>query len=135
MLYSNKMSGTKDVELGDVKVKLPLKAVEMLYEELKKVIGNGSLSRSNVVVVLLSLMRSVEQYDDVNGVQKKEMILNALNHLISDQIRDPIEAMELKLLVQLTLPTVIDTFVSIDKKELQIKLKKGCSKLFSCCRQ
>jgi hypothetical protein len=40
--------------------------------------------------------------------------------------------MELKLLVQLTLPTVIDTFVSIDRKKVKIKLQKGCIKLLAC---
>jgi hypothetical protein len=129
------MSETKELQVGDAKVKFPTNAAERLYEELKKIIGNRKLNSSNVVVVLLSLMQSVEQYEDVRGVQKKALILDALNHLIDDQISNTQEAMEMKLLVQLTLPTVIDTFVSIDKKELQIKLKKGCNKLFACCSQ
>jgi len=32
--------------------------------------------------------------------------------------------MELKLLVKLTLPTVIDTFISIDKEKIAIKINK-----------
>lgn len=127
------MSETKEIELGDVKVTFPASAAERLYEELKKIVGEGKITRANVVVVLLSLMQVVEKHDDVSGQQKKAIILDALNHLIDDQIDNEQEAMEMKLIVQLTLPSVIDTFVSIDKKEVQIKLKKGCAKLLVCC--
>lgn len=129
------MSKTKELQVGNMKVTFPINAAERLYKELKKVIGNENLTRSSIVVVSMNLMTVVEHYDDVHGVQKKALILNALNHLIDDQINDPQEVMEMKLLVQLTLPTMLDTFISIDKKEMHIKLKKGCGKLLACCNQ
>jgi Tfp pilus assembly protein PilE len=129
------MSETKKLQVEDVKVEFPTNTAKRLYEELKKIIGNGKITHSNVVTVLLSLMQTVEQYDDVHGVQKKALVLDTLNHLIEDQVSGLQEATEMKLFVRLTLPTVIDTFVSIDKKESQIKLKKGCGKLFACCSQ
>ena len=126
------MSETKKLQVENVKVTFPIIAAERLYEELKKVIGNRKLSRSNIVNVVLSLMQVVEHYDNVHGIQKKALILDALHHLIDKQISDSEEAIEMKLVVQTILPTVIDTFVSLDKKELEIKLKKRCGKLFAC---
>jgi len=103
---------------------------ELLYEELKKIVGNGKLTRSNIVVVLLSLMQTVEKYDKMDGPQKKAAVLNVIKHFIDDRIDGKQEAMEMKLLVDLTLPGVIDSFVSLDKKEVQIKVKK----VWSCCK-
>lgn len=118
----------------DVKISIPLTGTERLYDEVKKIIGNQKLNRSNIVVILLSLMQSVENYKNLTGVQKKTLILDTLNNVINDII-DEQEAMELKLLVQLTLPSVIDTFISIDKKKIAIKIKKGCKSIFSCCKE
>lgn len=119
----------------NVQKSLPLTGTERLYGEVKKIIGNQKLNRSNIVVILLSLMQSVENYKNLTGLQKKTLILDTLNNVINDIIDDEQEAMELKLLVQLTLPSVIDTFISIDKKKIAIKIKKGCKSIFSCCTE
>lgn len=124
---------TNELKVTDVPITFPANAAERLYEEIKNILGRGKITSANMVAVLLSLMQIVENYSDVKGVQKKAIILDALTHIIDDQIDDTQEAMNLKLLVQMTLPSVIDTFVSLDKKEISIKLKKTCSKLFGCC--
>ena len=124
---------TNTVKISDVRITYPLNASVRLYEDLKVIIGTGKISAANMVSVLISLMQLVETYDDVKGMQKKAVILDALRHIIDDQIEDAQEAANLKLLVQMTLPSVIDTFVSLDKKEMTIKLKKSCGKLFGCC--
>jgi hypothetical protein len=112
----------------------PTEALERLHEELKKIIEKSSINRSNIITIVISLMQIVEKYQDVSGVQKKAIILKSLELVINDQISDEEEAKALNLLVEVTLPTLIDTVVSIDKKEIQIKIKKGCSKLLQCCR-
>jgi hypothetical protein len=124
----------KAKKLGAEEVVYPSEAVERLYEELKKIIGKGNINSSNIVTILISLMQIVEKYQDVSGIQKKAIILEALELVINDQVTNEEEAKALNLLVEVTLPTVIDTLVSVDKKEIQIKIKKGCSKLLKCCR-
>lgn len=124
----------KAKKLGAEEVVYPSEAVERLYEELKKIIGKGNINSSNIVTILISLMQIVEKYQDVSGIQKKAIILKALKLVINDQVTNEEEAKALNLLVEVTLPTVIDTLVSVDKKEIQIKIKKGCSKLLKCCR-
>ena len=79
-------------------------------------------------------MQLVESYPNLNGRQKKHVILEAINMLIDDQHDNVEDAAQLKSLVQITLPTVIDTIVSVDRKELQVKIKKYCGILFSCCK-
>ena len=124
---------TKEIQLESVKVIVPTSASDRMYDELKTIIGTKKLTRENVVVVLVSLMQIAAKYNDINGQQKKAMIIDALNRLIDDQATDTSNTTEMKLLVQLTLPSIIDTFVSIDKKKIQIELKKGCNKQSMCC--
>jgi hypothetical protein len=125
-----KVEETKEIKIADETIVFPLNASEMLYQELQKIMGDGKLTRSNIVIILLSLMQSVESYDSVHGVQKKAIILDVFNRLIDTQVTDHQEAMQLKLLVQLTIPTVIDKFKSIDNKETIIHINK---KISSCC--
>ena len=117
----------------DIIVDIPTKAITRLYDELKDVVGTRSIDKENVVGIVLSLMKLVEKHDDVKGEQKKNLIIYVLNCFINDTVSDKNEAEVITGIVNFTLPTVIDTIVSIDKKELKIKLVKGCNKLFACC--
>ncbi len=108
-------------------------ATENLYEELNKILAGAKLNTSNLTVILVNLMQIVETYPKLTGYQKKEVILAAINMLIDDQNDNVEDAETLKLLVKMTLPNLIDTLVSIDKKQLNIKLKKFSSYIFSSC--
>ena len=122
----------KKIKIGEEIVTLPTNATLTLYLELKNIIGKGQINRSNIITMVLSLMQVVEQYENLKGKQKKAAIIDVLNQLIDEQVPMEQEALELKSLVHLTLPTVIDAMVSIDKKEVEIKVKNSCKKLISC---
>ena len=83
-------------------------------------------------------MQVVENVEyNIKGEQKKNLILDVLNNLIDEQIDDKKEGnvqgeIDMKLFVKLTLPNIIDTFVSIDNKEVKIKLKNS-NRLLACC--
>jgi hypothetical protein len=122
----------KQIKIGEEIVTLPTNTIFTLYIELKNIIGKGQINRSNIITIVLSLMQVVEQYESLKGKQKKAAIIDVLNQLIDEQVPMEQEALELKSLVYLTLPTVIDAMVSIDKKEVEIKVKNCCKKLISC---
>jgi hypothetical protein len=111
----------------------PRKAITRLYTQLKDIVGDATIDRENIVGIALALMQLVEEYQDVKGPQKKDLVLHVLKLFIKDTIPDQSEAEPVTSVVELTLPTVIDTIVSVDKKELKIKLRKGCGKLLACC--
>ena len=107
--------------------------VENLYEDLKEILAGTKLNSSNIVAILVNLMQLVENYPKLRGQQKKQVILYAINMLIDDQNDNVEDTATLKLLVQSTLPSVIDTIISIDKKQLQIKVKQLSKFIFSLC--
>ena len=124
---------SQSVELPQVVLTHPTTAVENLYEELKEILAGAKLNSSNIMVILVNLMQLVEKYPKLKGPQKKEVILATFNMLIDDQNDNVEDAANLKLLVQMTLPSVIDTIVSIDTKQVQIKLKQASKFIFSLC--
>ena len=123
---------TKQVDL-ESKPNLPRRAVTRLYGELKEIVGDRAIDRESVVGIALALMQLVESYEDVKGKQKKELILHVMSLLVSDTVSDKQEAEIVKGVIRLTLPVVIDTIVSVDKKELRVKLRKGFRSLLACC--
>ena len=136
-IEENKMHKTrhkKVVKSNDVIVIHSTTATEKLYEELKQILAGAKLNASNLTVILVNLMQIIETYPKLTGPQKKEVILAAINMLIDDQNDNVEDAETLKLLVKMTLPNLIDTLVSIDKKQINIKLKRMTSYIFaSCC--
>ena len=82
--------------------------------------------------VLPELMRHVQVYKNLNGEQKKKLVIKMINHLVDitdspgdDEIWDPI----LKRMV----PGIIDTLVKVDKKKLVLRKKNKILSKFLIC--
>jgi len=126
---------SKQVNISSVETteKFPLKLVEKLYTRLVLEM-NFELSPSNITMYLVTLMQLVESITSLKGHDKKNLVIQVMEFLIMEQIRDDNEYKEqLSLLVKLTLPELIDTIVSIDRKEVKIKIKKGVKNLLDGC--
>ena len=123
-----------ELKLGDVTITFPRIAAERIYEDLKKIVseGPGVLTSTNVVTFLISLMQTVDGYCDLEGAQKKAVALAALTHLIDDQMEEGEEKEQFKQLVLTTLPSVVNTFINLDKKKLKIKNKKTLTRCLAC---
>ena len=100
--------------------------VESLAESME------TFTIEKMMEVLPELMRHVQVYKNLNGAQKKKLVIKMINHLVDitdspgdDEIWDPI----LKRMV----PSIIDTLVKVDKKKLVLRKKpKFLSRLFLC---
>ena len=124
------------VELKDLELITPSNnAVKKLYHEIKKYLNGGKITQSNVIAVLVNLMKLIEEFPDLSGVQKKHVVIQAICVAVDDQREDVEEATRIKEFVVLTLPDVIDTIVDIDKRKLKIKIKKIINKIknYCCC--
>lgn len=126
-------STRNSLELQQVVLTHSKTAVENLYEQLKEILAGAKLNSSNIMAILVNLMQIVEKYPTLKGPQKKQVILAAINMLIDDQNDNVEDAAGLKLLVQMTLPSVIDTIVNIDTKQVRIKIRQASKFVFSLC--
>ena len=107
--------------------------VARLYDEVESIISNKKIDAGSMISVVTLLMKTVDKYTDVNGIQKKEVVLAVLRKIIEETVKDESERQNILYLADQAVPAVIDTIVSIDKGQLKIKIEKGCKKLTSCC--
>jgi hypothetical protein len=104
-----------------------------VYNEIYSIIGSDEkLTSMNIINIVLSLMQFIEGFKDVSGPLKKEIITQALDRYIKATMGDSKEAAAIRLVIDNVLPSVIDSFIKLDKKEIKIKIKKCVSKLLCC---
>lgn len=79
------------------------------------------------------LMQVVETYKNIKGDQKKNIVIKVLRMFVKNNCT-PDESQNINLLIDLALPSIIDTIISIDKKKIKIKVGKFLKKFGSCCK-
>lgn len=126
------MSKTENIiEIEEINLILPgRKYIDSLYNTLTK--NNSPLTKENITTIVLNLMQFVEKYPDLTGKQKKQLVIHVIKKFIKDTT-DKEEEEVLLAFADIFLPTIVDTLVSVDKKEIVIKLKKTFSSCFPCC--
>lgn len=99
------------------------KDIDSIKNKLGDMVEN--LSVDTIVDVVPHLIKYVDKYNNLVGIEKKQLVIGILKHLIDntdgfgdDSIVDPI----LKSLV----PSIIDNLIKVDKKELKLKKVKPC---------
>lgn len=112
---------------------VPAKVVDDLYNAVVEISSSQEITTGTIVAVVLSLMQLVEKLPNMTGIQKKAAVIRALERFVQDKVQDAKTEQDLILLIQTTVPGLIDTLVSIDRNELQIKVKSCFKKTFSCC--
>tara|TARA_B110001469_G_scaffold127704_1_gene149914 strand:+ start:2600 stop:3055 length:456 start_codon:yes stop_codon:yes gene_type:complete len=88
---------------------------------------------SSMMAVLPKLIKHVENYKNLRGEQKRELVISMLKHIIditdgpgNDEVWDPI----LKKLI----PSLIDTLIEVNDGKLKLRKKPKCfGKLLLCC--
>ena len=120
----------KMIKPEEINLILPSKKyVDSLYNTLTN--SNSVLTKENITTIVVNLMQLVEKYPDLTGVQKKQLVIDVVNKFIKDNTEGDEEEILLTF-ANIFLPTLIDTFVSVDKKKIVIKMKKTFSSCFSC---
>jgi hypothetical protein len=95
---------------------------QKLDETLKSVLKDNTLSPDNMVNITLTLMKTVEGFSALTGVQKKQLVLDTIKSYLATSSSD--NNSTLMLLLTTTVPMLIDSFVAIDKKGLFTKARK-----------
>jgi len=112
-------------------------AFNRLYTKLQELAVEG-LNLGNVTGIVLSLMQFVQTIGGLTGSQKKDLVVSVIKKFIAEKVTDSDLATNLNVFADLTLPTVIDSFVSLNNGETRIKVKNCLTKILkkcmSCCK-
>lgn len=114
----------------NVDISIPTDTSDKLYTEFKDVIGTQQITQSNIVNVVINLMKLAETYPSLKGVQKKALVMHVLTHFIKDTVSDSTIEQILLTTVQTIVPSLVDTVVALDKKLIKVKVSKGCLRCF-----
>jgi hypothetical protein len=129
--------GNKCKDLNTEPAKPEKKQVSFLMDiESKSIVESlGDLedfSVSNLMSVLPKLMKHVENYKNLRGSQKRELVIKMVKHIIditdgpgNDEVWDPI----LKQLV----PGLIDTLIQVNDGKLKLRKKPLSFLKVFCC--
>jgi hypothetical protein len=109
--------------------------LEQMVNYIKSTIGNEKINATNIVIISTNLMLIVEQYKDLTGYQKKMLILDAIKKYINQNVSDVQERISLMIIVDMTLPKVLDTLVTAINGDIKFEKNKvsfGLKQLFCC---
>jgi hypothetical protein len=127
------MSDETKVPLKVVELYVPAtKDVDRLYESLSRIIINKKVTTVNIVIIATNLMQIVEKYPNLLGVHKKSLVIYVLKKFVVNNIKGETE-LSLLLFIDMFLPSVMDIIISVDKKEISVKIGKGLKTFFQCC--
>ena len=80
-------------------------------------------------------MKIIEQYSMLEGIQRKKIIIQALQRVVLETITDNNEIENINKIIEFTIPNFIDMIISIDKRDIVISSGKKCFPfIFSNCR-
>lgn len=108
-----------------------LEATDKLYNSLCEIVRGKKLTTENTMQVALSLMKFVERYPDLQGSQKKFLVIQVLKRFVKNSMGVD-ENEDLLTFIDVFLPTVIDSVISVDKKQFVINIKKDLKKCLPC---
>lgn len=104
-----------------------------LRKQLESLLTGKNLTSENILNITVNLMQLIQKYPGLSGTDRKRIVIKVLEYFVNHNVDDKQEKRDLELLIQLTVPSFIDTIVSVDKGELVVNTKKCFSKLFKCC--
>ena len=137
-LLENKVKSDLDMFLQN---KLDLLVIYIGSFTLKQRIDSG-----NIIMLIHKVMIMVEQFKDLTGKQKQELVISAITKIVSDSYNDiePEDKAEKELLLMIikkTLPSIINTFVSAINGDIKFYKSAKCGSfsnffnMFNCCKK
>lgn len=91
-----------------------------LYERVKETFPDQELKVSNVFDFIRIAMEEAEKFIELDGRQKKELVIRVLHEAFEDYVVDEAESESLRILVDSLVEVVIDQFVDIDLNHLHL---------------
>ena len=101
---------------------------------------------SNIIMLIHKVMVMVEQFKDLTGKQKQDLVISAITKIVLDSYSDidPEDKVERELLLMIikkTLPSIINTFVSAINGDIKFYTSAKCGSffnffnMFKCCKK
>lgn len=106
---------------------------DVLYNYIRSIVEKTQIDNNNVIQVIVSLIQKVDSYKKLSGEVKKNIVLKTVKQFCNDNIpNNTDQKVSIILFIDMFLPSIIDVLVSIDKRELILKISKGLKGCLPC---
>ena len=106
---------------------------DVLYDYIRSIVDKTQIDNNNVIQVIVSLIQKVDSYKKLSGEVKKNIVLKTVKQFCNDNIpNNTDQKVSIILFIDMFLPSIIDVLVSIDKRELILKISKGLKGCLPC---
>jgi hypothetical protein len=106
------------------------KNVNKLVNAIKAATKGDPISAQPLLPVIVSAIAVAEKFT-VSGEVRKQLVIEAIEIVLDDTVKDA----SINSFIKLALPTVIDTAVSLTKKEWDINVIKKSSCFAACFKK
>ena len=108
--------------------------VEHLYNYAKSV-HTSKITPSNIIIITTEIIQTVEKYNNLTGVQKKMVVINVIKKLVNTQFDTDEDKKAMNIIIDLTLPSIIDNLISAINGDFKFNKEKVNSffKKLCCC--
>jgi hypothetical protein len=111
-------------------IDVDLITVNDIYSKIKHWTDGGKkVSVASISILVLEIIQFTEKIS-MHGEKKKKVAMEVIERLIKES--DQEDKDELLVIVRMIVPDLIDTLISVDKKEMIIKTKKKLESCFMC---
>jgi len=100
--------------------------VNMVEDVKREYLGDG-LQKEDIPPIVSKLMFGAARFKNLEGPQKKKLVIAVLNTIIGEIDGDKEHDSEFELVLKSMVPPIIDGFATL------LKSKKEFNNLFSCC--
>jgi hypothetical protein len=114
-----------NIKVSGKKIKITQLMIEAAYKKLLIVIDNNEVDTESVAIIVAYALQISNEMLNTSKTYKVELTLAIMRKLIDDEVKDPDKRVILHMLVESTLPSLIDTIQG---------LPSLLSKMFSKCR-
>lgn len=110
-------------------------AITIIYDRIRDSIVNKHISVANVLILVTSAMKIMEEFPAFSGEQKKRIVIVVIQKLFAEIQMTDQDRIAMKILVEMTVNKMIDVIVSAAKGELFTQIKEIIDKCFpnGCC--
>lgn len=107
---------------------------DKIHEEVKASIVNKKFGANNFVVLVTIVMQVVEKLGNLNGPEKKKVVISVISRLIMEIPMPEGDRDAIKIVVDTTLSKTIDYIIMAANGELDFgAIAEQFKKIFNCC--
>jgi hypothetical protein len=116
---------------------IDLSLFDQLYNQVKQIFGNGTLSTSQLLILTPRIIQVVQQVGTLNalsGQEKKLLFFQVVNKIVDESGLSDEDKKNLHVFVDAYLPLIVDAVVFAYKSDAFDKIKAQTKKCFASCR-